>query len=91
MRALLPIAVLLLSGCSNREAECDKAVRSQWKNTDTLEMIDFTEEETEGKALSSYRMIYKYRSKSSFPEYKSYTCIHDNNENKIEVYNMPID
>lgn len=91
MRVLMPIiTLLLLSGCDDRKALCDKAVDSAMKGKASYQLFEVISDEderpVEGKGVSQYKYIYRYYNNNLDLVVGAKRCIYDDGGQEVEIY-----
>lgn len=81
--ALALLAAFAMSGCSQKEAACERAVKAALKNPDSYETHDIVEEPSESFAFDTYVVHYAYGRNPRVRGQDS--CVYDNNEQKAYV------
>lgn len=91
MQALALPATLLLAGCSEKEAACERAVKTALKDPDSYRTVKIKKLALEGKAFDNYDVFFSYRMDRNVNG-KAFCLYHnDNREAIVNITNLSIE
>lgn len=79
-------AILLMSGCFERMALCQDAVKKHLEGMKPYKITRFYEEEAEGRGISSFLIEYRYRIHRREYASGSLVCIYEDSGQTVSVY-----